>query len=71
MYLRLQHASLVELFGFCPEPPVLLLAFMEEGSLYDHLHKTVHGFFCMNGDLGIYYIFSSAYNSKLESEQKH
>ena len=40
-YNRYRHKNLVELMGVCRSPPALVLEFMEEGSLFDHLHKKV------------------------------
>ena len=42
MTCRYRHKNLVELMGVCKSPPALVLEFMEEGSLYDHIHKVSH-----------------------------
>ena len=49
---RCRHRNLVDLLGFCSQPPSLVYEFMEEGNLYDRLHKVkivceqVHMYMC-------------------------
>ena len=41
-YYRYRHKNLFDLMGICQTPLALVLEFMEEGSLSDHLHKKVY-----------------------------
>ncbi len=39
--VRFRHRNLVDLLGYCKDPPALIFEYMEQGSLFDHLHKKV------------------------------
>ena len=43
---RFRHQNIVELMGFCnsDEVSAILYRYMENGSLYDHLHEVIHCF---------------------------
>ena len=38
---RYRHKNVVDLMGYVTSPPTIVYEFMDEGSLYDHLHGQV------------------------------
>ena len=41
LYIRFRHKNIVQLMGYCDRPPALIYEFMENGSLFHHLHSKV------------------------------
>ena len=39
MNFRCRHKNLIDLMGYSPSPPILVYEFMEQGNLFDRLHK--------------------------------
>lgn len=41
LYVRFRHRNLVDLMGFCRKPQAIVYEYMEQGSLFQHLHIKV------------------------------
>lgn len=41
LYHRFRHRNIVDLMGYSQRPPALVFEFMENGSLFHHLHSKV------------------------------
>ena len=44
---RCRHRNLVDLVGYCSSPPILVYEYLEGGSLYDRMFKSVCMYVCM------------------------